>query len=116
MVEWRIYYGDGTTYDGLLDTAPATNVQVIVARDAAPSSRNVGRLILSGWDYYLYRDGWYGVNGEVDLVDHVLHERPQRVLKGRQITTGEYDGIRRLANADPDFPVKSARDPARERV
>jgi len=116
-VEWRIYYGDGSTYDeGLLINAPAVNVRCIVVRDPEQGSNSLGRVILTSWDYYLYVPGrgWYGVNGEVDLIDHLLHECPIRVLKGRLLATGKYDEIRKRAIADPDFPRKSAHDPVRE--
>lgn len=115
-LEWRIYYGDGSTYDGPLESAPVVNVQVIVVNDKAPNRKNVGRLMLFGFDYYLYREkeGWYGINGEVDLVDHLLYEQPLKVLKGRGISSENYSKIYNKANLDSDFPKKRRYDPARE--
>ena len=30
---WRIYYGDGSTYDGSLEEAPPVDVQIIIIKD-----------------------------------------------------------------------------------
>lgn len=115
-IPFRIYYGNGTTYSGPVASAPAVNVQAIVCRDDATSPYSVNTLVLRDFDYYLYVRGcWLGVNGETDLIDHVLHTHPERVLKGRMIPHGDYERILHTALTDPDFPAKSGTSPGRER-
>ena len=103
-----IYYGSGDFFEGEALDAPSTDVGVIVYADP---SRNlsVGRHLLYGWDYYLLKEnGWMGVNGEVDLVDHLLHAMPSKVLKGRMYTRDVWENLLAEANKHPGFPQKSA--------
>jgi len=102
----RIYYGDGTTFEGDIAEAPVLNVLAIVYAN----SRN-GRRVLKGHDYYLYTvefNGWIGVDNLVDLVDHILYDNVLRVLKGRTIRDETYHRIAEQAMADSGFPVMSA--------
>lgn len=92
---FKVYYGDGSVYEGEPQVAPRLNVQMLLCDDTSQSVYQVKVLALHGWDYYLLRsDGsWYGINGEADLVDHVLHECPRVVLKGRLIENSAYQSI-----------------------
>lgn len=122
MVNWRIYYGDGSVYDntyGKPEYAPKLNVQCVVVNDQGThsydkelQSMEVGRLVLHDWEYYIYMDdtGWFGVNNLVDMVDHVLHSvhKIRCVLKARTLPTIEFKNIYKRAWNDPDFPPKSA--------
>lgn len=101
-----IIYGDGSTHDDPF-TAPPLNVQAVIYVDPG---RQAGTLCIRGWDYYLLEgEGWIGVNGSVDLIDHVLHKRPQVVLKGRMLPREEWVGLNKLiSKAMQDFPNKSA--------
>lgn len=66
---WRIYYGDGRTHDGqegLPTGEEARGVQAILQKDA-----DVGWIVTSEADYYVWRDGrWWGVdlNGLFDFL------------------------------------------------
>lgn len=96
----RIYYGDGSVYEGDPKTAPRLNVQVVVCEDSSINGYQVGHLCLHSWDYYLRVDGnWLGVNGEADLVDHILFEDVDVVLKGRMISHGRFQQILAEATA-----------------
>jgi len=110
-MDCKIYYGDGSTFEGPPRDAPPINVQCIALADGSASNYNVGRLILHSWDFYLYGKGrWYGINGYTDLVDHLLFEEVEKVLKGRVIPNSEYQKILSLANNDLKLPRKSGRN------
>lgn len=107
MIEWRIYYGDGSTFsneDGSPVDAPALNVQAIVQRDTA-----VGRTIWHKKDFYLHlNDEWIGVDW-FGLLDHLM---AMGIVKaGRTLTMGEFHDLYRRAANDPDMPHKSALAP-----
>lgn len=107
MLQWKIYYGDGTTYssaDGPWESAPTRNVQFVLCPDPI-----VGRRIHSCCDYYLYRDGQpFGVD-IFGLFDYLLEIG--LVKFGRSLTRRDFDAIQQQVFNDPDFPVKSAWHP-----
>ncbi len=112
---FRIYYGDGSIYEGPIADAPPVDVQCIITPDQRRSSYEVGRLVMHSWDFYLYVEGvWLGVNSMVDLVDHILHRQVEKVVKGRMIPNDRYEAILNRANTDEGFPRKSALSPVRE--
>jgi hypothetical protein len=108
-LKWRIYYGDGNTYDssmGSPENAPSRNVQCIVEHDP-----DVGRVILADDDWYYFDTAWQrwlksDIHG---LLDKLL-ERPAvtitGVMSGRSIQS--YREVIAMAQADPDFPLKSS--------
>jgi hypothetical protein len=108
-MDWRIYYGDGTTYsqaDGGLADAPALDVQAIVVPDD-----EVGRVVLTRHDYYWFESagrpgpGWWG--GDLfGLFDFLM--RSGLVKFGRSIPTAQFREVYRRAVEDPGFPRKSA--------
>lgn len=115
MINFCIYYGDGSTYEGPIINAPPINVQCIVTPDQRRSSYEVGRLVMHSWDFYIYADKvWIGINGMVDLVDHILYRPVEKVLKGRMIPNEQYEDILSRAMDDKRFPKKSASAPVRE--
>jgi hypothetical protein len=90
----RVFYGDGSVFDGEPEDAPKLNVQCVVTPDDSRPEYNVKWLVLHEWDFYLFSKGrWYGINGYADLVDHVIFERPDVVLKGRMIPNPVYQQI-----------------------
>lgn len=108
-----IFYRWGR-YDGDPHDAPKVGVGAIVFPDPS-NTRSTGRCIIHGWDYYLLKgDTWMGVNGEVDLIDHVLHEIPDLVLKGRMFPKDVWERILREASQAQGFPRRSAVDPGFE--
>ena len=112
---WRIYYGDGSTYDendGPPAEAPKRNVQAIVVTDDA-----VGFAVMESFDFYWYDpvdrepDEWYG-GDRFGLFDYLIRPGSKIVLFGRSIPTAEYEAIVKAAREDPDFPRKSATNPS----
>lgn len=111
-VRWRIYYGDGTTYDGPAEDAPALNVQAVVQRD--PSPHGSGRFVVHGGgqrpnrvpiDYYCYdveQQIWLGVD-LFGLFDYLQRPGWKRVLFGRTVADVDYQDAIRRAGDDPDF-------------
>lgn len=100
MVDWRIYYGDGSTFDSSQGSplhAPALNVQCIVQPDP-----DVGRHVVSKFAYYWWDGEWYG--GDLfGLHDYLMRPGPKTVKFGRTVSNAEYRAVVRRAAADPDF-------------
>jgi hypothetical protein len=90
MMNWRVYYGDGSTFsdaDGSPFAAPRSNVQVIIERDA-----RVGWRWISGYDYFVLdpeRGGWRETN-EFGLFDYLQRAGQPLVLFGRWLTDEEW--------------------------
>ncbi|KKR10023.1 MAG: hypothetical protein UT39_C0024G0002 [Candidatus Woesebacteria bacterium GW2011_GWA1_39_21] len=103
---WRIYYGDGTTFDntqGRPEDAPPVNVQVIIQ----PNREN-GRQTIHSWDWYYRRDNfWYGCD-TWGLFDQLLWNNVTAVKQGRMMRSEEFDRIMKNAMADPDFSPQTA--------
>lgn len=84
-LEWRIYYGDDSTFtnlDGSPWDAPAVGVVAITVAD--PS---VGRWVARASDYYVYdpaqfTPAWEGVD-TFGLWDYLTQPGPRKVLFGR---------------------------------
>jgi hypothetical protein len=113
QMPWRIYYGDGTVYEGPAKDAPPLDVQAIAQADNRGWSQySTGRMIYHSFDFYLYCEGqWIGVNSLVDLVDHILHRPIDKVLKGRMITHERWEAIMERAQKDRDLPRKGSQRP-----
>lgn len=108
MVNWRIYYGDGSTYDdedGPIPDAPKRNVQAIAVVDEA-----TGFLVLEGHDYYWYEDQWIG-GDKFGLFDYLARPGKKVVFFGRSIPTERYQEIVDRARRADDLPAKSAKSP-----
>ena len=110
-VNWRLYYGDGSTFDsaeGLPEQAPALNLQAIAQADDI----DIGRRTVSGYDFYWFDQGrWYG--GDLfGLFDFL--QRSSVVKFGRAIPRAQYQALLTRAVTDTDLTPKVAWD-ARER-
>lgn len=110
MLEWRIYYDDGSTFDssmGMPEEAPSFGILCIVFPE-----EDHGRLVMQGWDWYYYHPvekNWWGADIH-GLLDALLHNNPFRALKqGRNTSRQNWNAVLDRATHDPDFPVKSAR-------
>lgn len=106
MIEWRIYYDGGSTFDntdGAPEDAPAHGVIAICTRD-----EKLGRMVLNGFDFYCYQyeaDEWFGCD-QWGLIDKLLHRLPFNAwLMGRTVRTLDFDKIIAQACSDPDFPA-----------
>jgi hypothetical protein len=100
---FRVYYGDGSTYDGEVADAPALGVQVIVEPDA-----RVGRVLWQRKDYYWFSDGHWSGGDIFGLFDYLARPGMKRVLFGRSVHAATFDDILQQAIDDPDFAPKSA--------
>ena len=107
---WKIFYGDGSTFtsaDGSPYDAPRLGVQCIVGPDP-----DVGRYTVSDKDAYWWVEKagrWTGGDRTGERL-YMLRERHPVVLFGEWITDPEYNACIAAANADPDFPPKTAWD------
>lgn len=102
---FRIYYADGSTYDGDPFVAPPDGVICIVKLD-----QDNGRFLVAQRDYYWFDGEWFG--GDLfGLFDHLRQPGPRKVVFGRFVTNRVYQKVIGKALADPDFPPKSARHP-----
>ena len=118
---FRIYYGDGgESYVGAPEDAPCQNVQAIAWNDSTKGYRDLGRVVLSEWDIYIYSDdiGWHGTNKYADLLQHLGQGigigGVRAVLTGRWITRSKYDEILKRAETEEGLDRKSAHDCVRE--
>jgi len=118
-VEFGIYYGDGSVYDGPIDGILCSdNVQAIAWDDLEKGNQTVGRVVLQQWDIYIYSDpiGWHGTNKYADLLMHLGKGigigGVRAVLTGGWIDRADYQSI--IKRAETDGMRKSAIDPVRE--
>ena len=90
---WRIYYGDGSTFEGRPEDAPAYDVQAIVQPDRRKGPGNVGSVVLHAWDWYYWREDlgeWWGSDLH-GLLDQLLSRQPVRhVCQGRHCPSDRY--------------------------
>lgn len=80
-MKWRIYYGDGSTYDsrnGSPYDAPAHNVQIIASYDA-PDIK-----VRRGKDFYVWFEdtGWLGMDWTGVVTSYLNRPGPQKVICG----------------------------------
>lgn len=112
---FRIYYGDGTVYEGPPEGAPVQNVQCIAQADHITETGTIGRYVMHSWDFYIYSDhakGWHATNRTSDLIDHLSQGcgpgGVRAVLTGRWIGNAEFQEILKRAQTEGDFLPKSA--------
>ncbi len=107
MVDWRIYYHDGSTFDsddGTPDDAPAYGVIWILQR--IPFGREfINELVVWGVFYhYIPGDRWYG-GDDYGLRERLRDHTPiEGVCQGRLIDFEEFNTAMTAAYNDPDFP------------
>lgn len=124
-MDYKIYYGDGSTFDGDADNVkiapagwPSFGVQYIIGNDPAKGNQSTGLLTVYNVDIYIYSSdiGWHGTDKYHDLMTHLEHGKVIRVLAGLWIPRPRFLEIQNRALNDPDFNRKSAIDPARENL
>lgn len=103
MVEWRIYYEDGSVFDneqGTWDDAPVDGVQCVAVRHPL-----YGRQIYNSADYYINPPFGDHVAQTNDLGPTL---RKLRWIKfGRSAPTDQYNKVLKQACDDPVFPKTS---------
>lgn len=110
----RLWYGDGSTYDGPPELAPGWGLQVIGQPDRTQGTGNVGYLLLHGYDWYFWRTDtqeWMGCAGNTSILDLILAREPiVGICQGRLMPRSRYDAIVAEARAWADemgLPRKS---------
>lgn len=105
-LKWKIYYGDGSTFDhtqGKAWEAPATDAQVIWQQQPEGvliyGSQSAGRSDL-GW--FTYRDDWgWDIHDMPGFMDYLMHYKGAKaVLIGRTIPTDAFQEILKCAIKD----------------
>lgn len=101
-MKWRIYYGDGTTYEGDPFHAPGLNVQLI--KQECGNER--GFKLIHNKNHYVWSPfgdpGWHGVADDWGLMDYIAHSNgPQKILIGRVCPDKAYEEICRKAVEEP---------------
>lgn len=111
-MRWRLYYGDGSTYDGHTEEeafdAPVLPALFGVQVKKEEANNERGFTIRHGCTFYCWvRDPverWGGHDDLVGLVQYLLsHEGPQKILIGREIYDETYQEICRRAVDDGTF-------------
>ena len=105
MLQWRIYYGDGSTFDNLQgspDDAPPFGVQFIVQLCADGKRRDT----LNQADYFVMLENGVWVGSDITgVLDRLIHRIPfTGLLVGRWIGTDDFDKLRLKVARDKDFP------------
>ena len=116
---FRIYYGDGSVFEGVSpEGAPTRDVQVIVWEDPERGHAEVGRAVLYNWDIYIYSDavgGWIGTNKYFDLLEHLSAGcgpgGVRAVVLGRWISRPAFLEIMERAKHDSGMRKWSGRRP-----
>ncbi len=112
-MKWRLYYGDGSTYDGETAedayAAPTMNVVILKQEDKTPDNWR-GFTIRHGavflcWQHITLSDGtildemcWSGKDDLIGLTDYwSYHKGAQKVLPGRNIYDQTYKELCKIA-------------------
>jgi len=105
MLRWRIYYGDGSTFDNLQgspDEAPPFGVQFIVQIYADDKKRDT----LKQADYFVMLESGTWVGSDITgILDKLIHRIPfTGLLVGRWIEVEDYEALQLKVARDKDFP------------
>lgn len=106
MIDWRIYYDDGTNFDssmGTIEDAPALGVILIWQRNNDDEHHPTERVV--GLDWYWWRpdlNRWLG--GDIHgYLDQAMHLRAIGLKMGRNMRNKHYFDLLETVNRDPDF-------------
>ncbi len=120
-MNFRIYYGDGSTFDGTPEQAPVKIVTAIAWDDPDKGTATLGRVVLREWDIYIYSDpvgAWHGTNKYADLMNHLALGcgvgGVRAVLPGLWVNRTWYFETLERAKTDPPFSRKSSNHLLRE--
>lgn len=105
MPEWRIYYADGSTYDGVVERAPGDGVVGIVRRDVDPADfpYTNGRELLYGKDHYWWSvDRWLG-GDSYGRDDYLRQPGWKKVIAGRTLPRVQFESVKQRMETDPEF-------------
>lgn len=103
MLNFRIYYDGGMTFDGDPFDAPAFGVLVIVQKNP-----NHGRDLVMTKDYFVWTGTKWMAVDFIGMLDYLAQAGHKKVLFGRMVDDEYFNEIVRLANEDKDFPIRTA--------
>ena len=103
LMNWRIYYADGSTFSGDAADAPGLGVIVIALKHPDPE---IGAYIQHQADYYIWLgDRWLACDlfrlWQYLFIEKLDH--PKHALAGQTIDNDHYMQILRAAKQDKDF-------------
>ena len=105
-VNWKIYYGDGSTYsdqDGSPEEAQKVNCLAIVQTNDV-----TGHSVEHTTDYYCWFSPYWRGCDIFGLWDYLSQPGVKVVLFGRWVSNEDYKKILQRALKDPDIPKRSA--------
>lgn len=104
MTKFKVYYSDGSTYEGEPFDAPPMHVALILEKD-----KDHGRRIVSLTDFYVWRLGrWFGTDMPGFYQYLMTPGEAKYVLFGEMMLQDDWNAINGVAQEDPDFPVRTA--------
>jgi hypothetical protein len=104
LPNYRIYYSDGSTFEGDPSAAPKTGVQVIIVRDGSK-----GRRVLKLVDYYVWSptlDRWVDCIDSASVMLRAVREPWVVILCGEYLCEADFEQVLIAAHNDPDFPAQ----------
>lgn len=101
-MKYRIYYDDGSTYDGPLELAPTDGVICLwIDHERTSPAGTPYCTFVGNCDYYFVRASDGLIGGNCDPVEEIERRFPgARILRGKWTTTDNYDAIRARAWAE----------------
>ena len=108
MIDWRIYYADGDTFDSAQGEpwdAPVRGVQLIIQRHHDPRERPFFQWMK---DYYVWKHNrWYACDSDGLRFYLFIEDYPERraQLAGQTVDNMTWELIREMAKQDKDFFV-----------
>jgi hypothetical protein len=89
---WRLYYDDGSTWEGPVEAAPGLGVVVVLMTD----------FVIVGHDFYCWhadQGRWWGAD-QAGLWDYLQQPGWKKVLFGRTVSNEQYGRIHARAMRD----------------
>lgn len=110
MIDWIIYYDDGSTFTGQPEDAPREGVVVIAYRDIS-----VGKRLVYDCDTYCWQDGVWVPHDRIGCERYLnMTKHPIRLL-GFWVKDEIFEARLQQALNDPRLPFKTARHPREPR-
>ena len=102
MLNFRIYYDGGETYEGAPENAPAFGVLVIIEND-----KDSGRRLVMSKDYFCWvGDHWLNTD-QIGMWDYLQQPGWKKVLFGRMVDNDYWYSVVKRVNETTDFPART---------
>lgn len=106
MSEWKIFYGDGSTFSSAQGAPHEAPSELFVC--AVGYDERGRRYIMHGWDFYYWDrdvDQWWGMNLP-GLFARLRRGMVYAYKEGWTVCNSEWERIMIAAANDPEFPIK----------